>query len=104
MYIASMENRIMKIEIFQDDVKIEHKSGVSAKTGKPYNIYNQRAYFHSPDSKFPLAFKLDLEQGQPPYEAGIYTLDDSSFYVDRFGSLSMRPKLIKAKADIKKAV
>ncbi len=79
----------IKIEIYKEDVSLDHKSGVSAKSGKPYNIYEQTGYLHQEGSRFPLQFKLSLEQGMPPYNAGVYEIAGESLYINQFGSLSL---------------
>lgn len=75
------------VEINQNDMKVKERSGVSAKTGKNYNIREQPAYI-STGGIYPVAFKINLEDGQPPYPAGKYTLHPSSVEVNGYGRLS----------------
>lgn len=74
------------------------KQGTSAKTGKPYSIREQEAWMfgYGRDGKpqpHPQKIKLTLDDDQPPYEIGNYTLDPSSIYVDRFGQIAIRARL-----------
>lgn len=80
---------MLKIEVFKDDVKIASRT-MPGKDGKPpRTIHEQDAYAHL-SGRFPTQMKLQLEEGQPPYEAGIYTLHSSSFVVNNFGSLELK--------------
>ncbi len=80
---------MLKIEIFKDDVKLETRV-VPSKDGKPpRTFYEQDAYVHL-SGRFPTEMKLQIKEGQPPYEAGFYTLLGSSFIVNNFGSLELR--------------
>lgn len=89
---------MLKIEIKDSNVHV--KSGVSAKTGKPYNIREQEAYAHvfAKDGKlaaYPVRINLSLPDEGPGYNPGTYQLDPSCIYVDRFGSLAIsRPRLL----------
>ncbi|TXX54626.1 G5P family DNA-binding protein, partial [Vibrio cholerae] len=40
--------------------------------------------------KFPVEMKLGLEEGQPPYAAGLYTPHSSSYVVNAFGGLELK--------------
>ncbi len=63
---------------------------IPGKEGKPSrNIYEQTAYAYL-GGKFPVEMKLSLDEGQPPYEAGTYTLHSSSYVVNNFGSLELK--------------
>jgi hypothetical protein len=82
----------IKIEVSSDTV--ETRSGVSAKTGKPYSMREQEAYAHTVNrdgviSKYPQRIKITLGDKQAPYSPGFYTVGPESFYVDRFASLSL---------------
>lgn len=68
------------------DAKIETKSGVSSRTGKPYNIIEQSALCSLPNGER-RAITLQLEAGEQPLAPGIYEPGDSAGYVGRFGSL-----------------
>jgi hypothetical protein len=95
---------MLKIEVKSPLVTV--KSGVSAKSGKPYSIREQEAYAHvfGKDGKlqaYPVRMQVMLEQEDPPYAPGIYQLDPSCIYVDRFGGLAIaRPRLIPLAASV----
>lgn len=80
---------MLKIEVFKDDVSVMSRT-MPGKDGKPpRTIREQDAYAHL-SGRFPTQMKLQLEEGQPPYEAGIYALHSSSFVVNNFGSLELK--------------
>lgn len=82
----------IKIEISKDTV--ETRSGISAKTGKPYSMREQEAYAHTVGrdghpAKYPQRIKITLQDNQVAYPVGLYTVAPESFYVDRFDSLTL---------------
>jgi len=82
----------IKIEVSNETVEV--RSGVSAKTGKPYSMREQEAYAHTVSrdgsaQKYPQRIKITLGDQQPAYPVGIYTVAAESFFVDRFDSLSL---------------
>ncbi len=80
---------MLKIEIFPENVKFETRT-FPAKEDKPARtIYEQVAYAYL-GGKFPVEMKLQLEEGQPPYAAGFYTLHSSSFVVNKYGALELK--------------
>lgn len=80
---------MFKIEIFQDDVKLDART-VPSKEGKPpRTFYEQAAYAHL-SGRFPTQMKLQVEEGQQPYPAGFYTLHGSSFNVNNYGGLELK--------------
>lgn len=80
---------MLKIEIFQDDVRVNTRT-TKPKDDKPGRIiYEQDAYAYI-GGKFPVQMKLQLEQGQEPYDAGLYTVHSSSFVVNNFGGLELK--------------
>lgn len=93
---------MLKIEVKTNEVQV--KSGVSAKSGKPYNIRTQEAYAHTFDkdgrpAPYPVRVVLTLPDGGFPYQPGTYQLDPRCIYVDRFGSLAIsRPVLTPAQS------
>jgi hypothetical protein len=83
----------MKIEIVSDKVTV--KSGISQRTQKPYSINKQEGFFFAAaDTKYPVRFEFNLAEGATAFAPGMYKLDDSNFYVDRFGSLSISGQLV----------
>jgi|GEM_PF-2784532 len=82
----------LKIEIFSsEDVRIFE--GISSKTGNPFKIRTQNAYFYTPLKPHPIEFQLSLNENEPPYKEGFYAIDPSSFYRNRFDDLGFRLKL-----------
>ncbi|PNH87218.1 single-stranded DNA-binding protein [Vibrio diazotrophicus] len=80
---------MLKIEIFPENVNIETRV-IPAKDDKPSRtIYEQIAYAHL-GGKFPVEMKLQLEQGQPAYVAGLYAIHPSSFVINQYGSLELK--------------
>lgn len=82
----------MSIFVEIDNLEVKTRSGVSAKSGKAYNLREQSAYLHN-GKKYPTAFTIMLQDSQPPYPLGRYELDDSSFLVGGYGDLQIRPVL-----------
>ncbi|MBN3182562.1 single-stranded DNA-binding protein [Pectobacterium brasiliense] len=77
---------MIKIEIKPSQALADTRSGVSKATGKPYTISEQSAYIFL-GGDYPQMFKINLENGQSPYPAGIYSLHESSIYVGDFQKL-----------------
>lgn len=82
----------IKIEVVSTEVKI--KSGIAAKTGKPYTIREQEAYAvtvgrDGQANKYPQLIRINLGDNQPPYLPGNYVVAPESFFVDRFNGLSL---------------
>lgn len=84
----------MSIKIEVVSAEVATKSGTSSRTGKPYSIREQVGYAHVTDragapKKFPVEIKVPLSDDQTPYAPGFYTVAPCSFYVDRFGGLTI---------------
>lgn len=80
---------MLKIEVFPEDERISTRV-IQGKDGKPpRNIYEQTAYAYL-GGKFPVEMKLSLEEGQPPYATGTYTVHSSSYLVNNFGGLELK--------------
>ncbi|ELA7319209.1 hypothetical protein Q9X98_000713 [Vibrio parahaemolyticus] len=80
---------MLKIEIFQEDVRVSTRT-TKPKDDKPgRDIYEQDAYAYL-GGKFPVQMKLQLEKDQIPYGAGLYTVHSSSFVVNNFGALELK--------------
>ena len=82
----------MKIEIVTDKVTV--KSGTSQRTQKPYSINKQEGFLFTEGAKYPVRFEFNLADGATAYAPGFYKLDESSFFVDRFGALSLSGQLV----------
>lgn len=80
---------MLKIEVFKEDVKVTPRI-MRGKDGKPpRTIYEQDAYAHL-QGRFPTLTKIQLEEGQLPYESGFYTFHSSSYVVNDFGSVELK--------------
>jgi hypothetical protein len=84
---------------------IRNLKGTSKTTNRPYDLHIQTAYAHALDTDgnalpVPEKFEIVLDNGQPPYAPGDYTLHPSALYVDRDGRLAVAPRLqpLKSKA------
>lgn len=77
---------MIKIEIKPSQAIADTRSGISKSTGQAYTINEQAAYIFL-GQDYPQLFKLNLENGQAPYSAGLYTLHPSSIYVGDFQKL-----------------
>lgn len=83
-----------KIEIKSTELKLVQ--GDSKRTGKAYSFHTQQAYAHIEGKAYPVEFRLTIDNGASAYAPGNYALAPSAFYVDKFGNLSVSPKLVKA--------
>lgn len=87
---------MIRIEI--ESQAIQTRSGVSSKSGNPYTIREQNALVFREGEKYPERIKINLDDGQTPYAPGLYSLHDSSFFVNRYDALQVRPVLSALKA------
>jgi len=80
----------------------------TTKAGKPATMHKQECYVQLMDAQgkkkpYPEKTSVSLqtdEHGRPiVYQPGVYTLHPSSFYLDRFGALTVAPRLVPAKAN-----
>lgn len=95
---------MIKIEIHSTDLETINYTD---KRGRPATMYKQTAYVHLTDRQgkakpYPEKTSFTVQPGQngqpQAYPAGAYLLHPSSFYLDRFGSISVAPVLQAAKA------
>lgn len=80
---------MIKIEVFQEDVKVVTRS-TKPKDDKPPRIFHEQTAYAYLGGKFPVQMKLSLSKDQEPYSAGLYTPDSESYVVNSFGSLELR--------------
>lgn len=79
--------------------KLNRREITSKKDGKQMVFLDQEAYAYTVDKQgklrdYPEACRISLDIDQVPYPPGLYVLQPSSIYVDRFGALALsRPKL-----------
>lgn len=97
------------LKVTVETTVVDVKTGISAKTGKPYSIRDQEAWIlaYGKDGKpypHPQKFKVTLDDDQPePYPLGQYIIDPASIYIDRFGQLAIRARLRAQPAQVAKA-
>lgn len=93
---------MIKIEIHSSDVQTIN---YTSKKGAPATMYKQEAYAHLLDrhgkqkpypEKTSVTCPVDQNGHPKPYMPGTYQLHPSSFYIDRFGGLSVAPVLVPA--------
>lgn len=87
---------MIRIEIESAEVKT--KSGIAAKSGKPYSIREQQgwAYTMGRDGKalrHPVKCSLTLRDDQNAYPPGNYTLSPASIYTNKFDQFEVSPVL-----------
>lgn len=70
------------------EFKIDTKTGVSRKTGKPYSIAEQPAFVTLPNGEC-RRITLQHEEGDAALPVGRYTPKPSAYWVGDFGALSI---------------
>ncbi|QIA63314.1 hypothetical protein GT360_07215 [Vibrio astriarenae] len=80
---------MLKIEVFPENAHVTTRTIPGKDNKPPRTIYEQTAYAYL-GGKFPVEMKLSLEEGQPAYVAGNYTIHSSSFVVNNFGGLELK--------------
>lgn len=83
---------MIKVEVTSEDLNV--KSGISTKTGKPYEIREQIGWAYLFDAQggknpHPTSIRLQIETGDKPFKAGNYMLHPSSIFADRWGQLAI---------------
>lgn len=84
------------ISIEVKSTETSQKAGTSKKSGKGYSFKEQSAWAHLPGKPYPVEVKLTLNDNEQPHAPGVYKLGADSLYVDGFGSLAVKPRLVKA--------
>jgi len=85
----------MKIEICSAEVTTQQgtvKNG--ARAGQQYSLRKQQAFCHIEGQKYPSPFTLVLPDDVQVYQPGLYNLQESSFYVDKYGQLALGSRLV----------
>jgi len=83
---------MLKIEI--DSETVTTRSGTSERTGKAWEIREQKGYVTLPESKYPKEIKITLDDNAPPYAKGFYTISPASFFVGKFETLDINLRLL----------
>lgn len=79
----------MKIEIDNDEVKTRNFE----KDGKSYTFFEQLAWAHLENEKYPTQFKLQLRDGNG-CKIGFYSVGTGSFSINKFGNLELKRFLV----------
>ncbi|MDF2185444.1 single-stranded DNA-binding protein [Grimontia hollisae] len=80
---------MLKIEVFPEDEQISIRT-IPARDDKPERHIREQIAYAYLGGKFPVQMKLQIEEGQPHYAAGTYTVHSSSFTVNQFGGLELK--------------
>jgi len=86
----------MKIEV--KTTEVVEKKGTSQK-GKPYSIREQSAYMDI-GKAYPVEVTISLDNGQPPFSAGVYEITPKCFFVKSFGQLGVDLSKIQPKSSL----
>lgn len=62
--------------------------------GPSFNFNEQNAAIMKDGEDFPHPFRIRLDDNQPPYPAGEYTVHGSSFVVGQYGDLQMGRRVV----------
>ncbi|MCG9753433.1 G5P family DNA-binding protein [Vibrio brasiliensis] len=87
-----MKNELV-IEVFKENECLDVREGVSQKTGKPWKMITQVGYAHT-GGKYPVEFKIRIQDGQPFWPAGKYVLSMNSLVVGPHGDLEVGREMI----------
>lgn len=87
----------MRIEIESIAVTKRQISFPDKRTGemKTIHVTEQKALLWRDGERYPERLVLDVEEGNPPFTVGVYTLSDQSFVLNRYSKLSLRPEFVK---------
>ena len=80
----------MKIEIVKP---VKRRFGNS--DGRDWEIWEQEAYLHTEDNKYPEKMKVQVPSESESYAIGMYEfkVDSSNFYISRYGQLTLSREL-----------
>jgi hypothetical protein len=79
----------VKIECVSTDV-VKTISGTNDRGAYSFRV--QQLYLHTPDTHYPLPFKMNHYGDTPNVLPGKHEMSDSSFYVDKAGKLAVSPR------------
>ena len=88
---------VIKIEVKSSDIATRNvvaKTG--SRAGQAFQIRNQIAYayvigLNGDVAPYPEKIELRLDDQQPPYPPGMYTIDPGCLYVGKFSALTLGP-------------
>lgn len=74
---------------------VSHPRSIRGKNNGPsFNFNEQNAAIMKDGEDFPHPFRIRLDDGQPPYPVGEYTVDGSSFVVGQYGDLQIGRRVV----------
>jgi len=79
------------IEIFKENETLDIREGVS--NSREWKQITQIGYAYL-GQQFPLQCKIKIKDGQPFYKAGKYKLDMTSFYIGKYGDITLGRDMI----------
>ena len=88
---------MLKIEVKSEQVK--ERSGKT--NGRDWLIREQTAYWHQEGEPVPVKILVNLERDQVPYKPGFYTVLPSSFYVGKYGQMTLGRLQLSAPVAVK---
>ncbi len=97
-----MLNNELIIEVFKENEVVDVFEGISAKNNKPFRMLTQVGYAHT-GGKYPVEFKIKMQEGQPAWPAGKYRLAVSSLVVGMRGDLEIGREMLLLPVDQSKA-
>lgn len=77
VYLQLEQDALCRVEIEQHQYIDALENGLVTQLGQTkldQPFYRQFVYIYLPGSRHPLKFRLDLVQGQKPYQAGFYAI------------------------------
>ncbi|MCP4257013.1 MAG: hypothetical protein GY880_24805 [Planctomycetaceae bacterium] len=81
----------LKFEIASDEVRAKNKT---TQSGEHYISRAQDGFLFVEGQKYPTPVVIDIPRDGTPYAVGFYTLDQNSFYVNRYARLDVFPRLV----------
>lgn len=87
-----MQIRPLKVVFEIHDTQVHERSGTTAQ-GKPWKIREQDAWVTIGEQPYPQRTRIRIEDGQPGFAKGNYQLREDSFFVGKFESFMVSPRL-----------
>lgn len=76
----------MQIEIHDENVNVRT---VNTQDGRNLTFRSQVAWLQQAQKPYPVEMVINLEEGQQPYQKGTYKVEDTTYYVGKFGRLAV---------------
>lgn len=87
----------IKVTILPENAIVNVREGISAK-GNPYKLLSQVGWIFL-NARFPVEFKIRLNEGQLAYPAGDYFLGSSSLKIGGYGDITSSDSTMLHPAD-----